>query len=111
MAIFKKRNTTSTREYRNMVNENAELIIKAIIASMDCGYIVSFGRTRDGKSILLSVYDGEDTEKVYAGTNEELAELLEELAEKGGNGDEDDATPARNNSTRRRGKTGTQRGN
>lgn len=85
MAILKKVSSKASNEWKALIEGNAEDLINAILLVLSKGDMITFARTRDGKAVLVSLYNGKENEKVYIGDDTEAKELFSAIEDVYGN--------------------------
>lgn len=85
MAILKKVSSKASNEWKALIEGNAEDLINAILLVLSKGDMITFARTRDGKAVLVSLYNGKENEKVYIGDDTEAKELFNAIEDVYGN--------------------------
>lgn len=85
MAILKKVSTKASNEWKSLIEGNAEDLINAILLVLSKGDMITFARTRDGKAVLVSLYNGKENEKVYISDDTEAKELFNAIEDVYGN--------------------------
>lgn len=79
MAILKGRPAKTSDEYVTIIETHTAEIINVIKLCAANGVLVTFGRTKSGNALLVSLYDGEDNEKIYITNEQEFAEFYDAL--------------------------------
>lgn len=81
MGVFAKKNKKlSSDNFRLIIQgTSAAKIAEAIECAMRLNSSIQFARTKDGKSVCVTLYDGEDNEKEYAADVTEFGEILDTI--------------------------------
>lgn len=68
----------------DMAEVDAEGVYGAVVAWVNQGYAISFGRTKDGGALGVHLHAGGDKQSYYFGSAQEVEDFLSRVAGSGG---------------------------
>lgn len=104
MAIRKSSRTRTNGQFTIGLwsDTDGDLVVAAILHALKAGGSVNFSRTKDGKSVIVTLYHNDQDFKEYCQDTDELNETMCDLADMFGGGEEVEAETTEMTSERRK---------